>query len=152
MASTVDSVQTLRAMASILTAFTSCTGVSTATFAASMASQQSADTSLSVQEKAIITAMTTCLSSVTPSSSFMASIINAPGGGVIDGRTLYGAMTSILTAFSSAVGTSTANLNTAIQAQITADTGLTTQEVKMLTSFTSGIATATPSLTAHSMA
>ncbi len=151
MASTVDSLQTLRVMASVLTAFTSCTGVSTATFAASMASQQSADTSLSVQEKAIITAMTTCLGSVTPTSSFNASIINASLG-VPDGRTIYAAMTSILTAFSSAVGTTTGNLNTAIQAQITADTGLTLQEKAMLTAFTSGIATATPSLTAHSMA
>ncbi len=151
MASSVDNLQTLRCMASVLTAFTSCTGVSTATFAASMASQQSADTSLTAAEKSIITAMTTCLSSVTPTSSFNASIINA-GLGVPDGRTIYAAMTSIITAFSSAVGTSTANLNTAIQAQITADTGLTIQEKAMLNGFSSGIATATPSLTAHNMA
>ncbi len=150
MASTVDSLQTLRVMASVLTAFTSCTGVSTATFAASMASQQSADTSLTAAEKVIITALTTSLGSVTPTSSFNASIINASVG-IPDGRTIYGAMTSILTAFSSAVGTTTGNLNTAIQAQITADTGLTLQEKAMLTSFTSGIATATPSLTAHNM-
>ncbi len=151
MASTVDTLQTLRCMASVLTAFTSCTGVSTATFAASMASQQSADTSLTVQEKSIITAMTTCLSSVTPSSSFIASIINNSIG-IPDGRTMYAAFTSILTAFSSAVGTSTANLNTAILAQVSADTGLNTMEKAMLTSFTSGIATSTPSATAHNMA
>ena len=151
MASTVDNLQCLRTMASVLTAFTSCTGVSTATFAASMASQQSADTSLTVQEKVLITAMTTCLSSVTPSSSFIASIINASVG-IPDSRTIYGAMTSILTAFSSAVCTSTANLNTAILAQQSADTGLTVTEKAMITSFTSGIATATPSLTAHTFA
>ncbi len=151
MASTIDNTQTLRVMASILTAFTSCTGVSTATFAASMAAQVVADTSLTASEKAVITAMTSALASVTPSSNFNASIVNASLSSV-DSRTIYGAMTSIITAFSSAVGTTTGNLNTAVLAQITADTGLTTQEKVMLTSFTSGIATATPSLTAHSMA
>ncbi len=152
MASTVDPVQCLRVMGSVLTSFSSCTGVSTATFAASMASQVSADTSLTAGEKVVITALTSALASVTPSSSFNSSIVNASLGGGVDGRTIYGAMTSILTAFSSAVGTSTANLNTAILAQISADTGLTLQEKAMLTAFTSGIATATPSLTAHNMA
>ncbi len=138
-------------MASVLTAFTSCTAVSTATFAASLAAQVAADTSLTVQEKSIITAMTTCLSSVTPSSSFNASIINNSIG-IPDSRTMFGAMSSILTAFSSAVGTSTANFNTAMLAQVTADTGLNAQEKAMITSFTTGLASSTPSAAAHSIA
>ncbi len=151
MASTVDNNETLLAMASILTAFTSCTGVSTATFAASLNSQLVADTSLTAAEKNIITAISTGLGSATPSSSIKTSIINASIG-TPDSRTIFGAMTSIITAFSSAVGTTTGNFATALAAQATADTGLTLQEKAMITVLTTGLASSTPSAAAHLMA
>ncbi len=151
MASSIDNVQLLRVMGSILTAVTSCTGVSTATFAASMASQASADTSLTLGEKAIITALTSALASVTPSSSFNNSIVNVELGAV-DTRAIFGAMVSIITAFSSAVGTTTGNFATAMAAQVTADTGLTAQEKAMITVVTTGVASSTPSAAAHLMA
>ncbi len=143
MASVCDTRQALAAMCSVLTALTSATGVSTATFAASMASQQSADTSLTLAEKQIITAFTTALSNTSPSSCIHG--LQTP----IDTRTCFAAMVSILTAFSSAVGTSTANFNTALGAQRTADTALTSVESGLSTLLSSAIAASTPSANAH---
>ncbi len=143
MSSKCDTRQALTAMCSVLTALTSATGVSTATFAASMAAQQSADTSLTLAEKQIITAFTTALSNASPASCIHA--LSFP----IDTRTAFAAMVSIITAFSSAVGTTTGNFNTALGTQRTADTALTSVESGLSTLLSSAIATTTPSANAH---
>jgi hypothetical protein len=144
MASTVDSGQALTAMINVLTAYTSAVGVSTATFATSIAAQISADTGLTAYESKIATLVSSALASVTPSSS------TAQLSFAIDSRTLYGAMTSILTAFSSASGVSTTVMATQLSSQITVDTGLTSVESGLVTLFTSAVGNTQPSSSAHS--
>ncbi len=145
MASSVDSRAALTAMCSVLTAYTSASGVSTATFAASIASQFSADTSLTAAEKAILTALSTGLSSVTPSSS----IHNSNIGGGLDMRTVFGAMVSAVTAWSSASSATTGNFATQLSSMIAKDSGLTSVESGLVTLLTSALASATPAGTAH---
>ncbi len=144
MSSVCDSRQALAAMTSIITAFTSATGVSTATFNTSLGTMGSVDTSLTAQELKIVTLVTTAIFTATP-----AAAIHNGTSFPIDSRTLFGAMTSIIVALSSAVGTSTGNFATALAAQQTADTALTSVETGLVTLLTSALASATPSATAH---
>ena len=144
MASTYDARQALTAMVSVLTAYTSAVVVSTGTIATSIASQISADTSLTTLESAIATAVSSAIGSAQPSSS----IHNLPNP--IDSRTVFAAMTSVLTAFSSATGVSSTNYATQLSSLLTADTGLNNQEKALVTLFTSAIGSATPSNNAHS--
>lgn len=146
MSSNFDSRQTLTVMASVLTAYTSCTALSTATFAASMASQASADTSLTAAEKQIITALTSALASSQPSSNIhSASGLSFP----IESKTVFGAMVSILTALTSAQGLTTGNVATQLSSQITVDTGLSSVESTFVTLLTTALASSTPSAAAH---
>ena len=144
MASTVDSRQALTAMVAVLTAFTSATGVSTATFATSIAAQVSADTGLTAYESKIATIVSSALAATTPSCNVAALSFS------IESKALYGAMTSVLTAFSSATGTSTTNFAAALANQQSADTGLTNVETGLVTLFTSAIGNTQPSSSAHS--
>jgi prophage DNA circulation protein len=144
MASLIDNRAALTAMVSVITAFTSAVVVSTSTIATSIASQASADTGLTTQESAICTAVSSAIGSAQPSSS----IHNLPNP--IDTRTLYAAMTSVLTALTSATGVSTGNLATQLSSLITADTGLTNQEKGLVTLFTSAVGNTQPSSSAHS--
>ncbi len=145
MSSAIDSRALLTAMCVTLTAYTSASGVSTATFAASIASQFSADTALTVQEKAILTQLSTSLSIAAPSSA----IHNSALGGGIDTRTMFGAMVSALTAWSSASSVTTGNFATQLSSMIAKDTGLTSVESGLVTLLTSAVASTTPSATAH---
>ncbi len=144
MSSSFDSRQALTAMVSVITAYTSATALSTATFATSIASQASADTGLTAGEKVILTQVTSAIGSAQPSSSIHAIV------GAIDTRTLYTAMASILTALTSAQGLSTATLATNLSSMITADAGLTNQEKGLVTLFTSAIGNTQPSSSTHS--
>ncbi len=145
MSSTFDFRQALTAMVSVITAYTSATALSTTTFAASMASQASADTGLTASEKAIITQITSAIGSAQPSSSIHGSVVN-----VNDTRTIYAAMTSILTALTSAQGLSTSTLATNLSSMLNADAGLTNQEKALVTLFTSAVGNTQPSSSAHS--
>ena len=146
MASYFDSREALTAIASVLTAYTSATGVSTASFASSIASQVSADTSLTAWESKILSQVSTGLGSVTPSTS----IHSSPNlGFAVDNRTLAAVTASLLTAWSSASGVTTGNLATQFSSQITVDTGLTNVEKGLVTLLTSAIASATPSASFH---
>jgi len=146
MASTVDSRTVLTAMVSVLTAYTSATGVSTATFATSIGSQQTADTSLSSGESKILTQISSAIGSAQPSSS----IHNSALGGGVDFRTLYTAMASALTAFSSASSVTTGNFATQLSSMIAIDTGLTSVESGLVTLLTSAVGNATPAASTHS--
>ena len=147
MASTFDARQALTAMAVVLTAYTSATAVSTATFATSIASQQSADTGLTAAEKLIGTAISSGIGSATPSS-----FIHGDLSFSIDAKTLMGAMTSVLTAFSSASGVTTGNFATQLSSVITADTGLSAVESTLVTMLTNAVGSSTPSATIHTNA
>ncbi len=147
MSSTVDSRIALAAMATALTAFTSSVGVSTATYNTSILSQGTADTGLTSSEKQIATAIGVSLGSTSASNSIHTSTNLSFG---IDGRTLYTAMASVLTAFSSASSVTTATMATALTSMINIDTGLTAVESALITLFTSAIGSATPSTNTHS--
>jgi hypothetical protein len=146
MASTVDSKTALTAMVSVLTAYTSAVGVSTATFNTSLASQQTADTSLSSAESKILTQISSAIGSAQPSSS----IHNSAFGTGVDFRTLYTAMASAITAFSSASSVTTGNFATQLSSMITIDTGLTSVECGLVTLLTSAVGNATPAASTHS--
>ena len=146
MASTVDSRTALTAMVSVLTAYTSAVAVSTATFATSITAQINADTSLSTSEVKILTQISSAIGSAQPSSS----IHNSNIGGGIEFRTLYGAMASALTAFSSASSVSTTNFATQLSSMINIDTALTTVESALVTLLTSAVGNATPAASSHS--
>lgn len=145
MASSADSRAALTAMCSVLTAYTSATGVSTGTFATSIASQISADTTLTSAETKILTQLSTGLGLTTPSSA----IHNSNIGGGLDFRTIFAAMVSAITAFSSASSVTTANFATQLSSMIAKDTGLTSVESTLVTLLTSAIASSTPSNNAH---
>ena len=149
MASYYDSRETFTAIASVLTAYSSATGVSTATFAASIASQQSADTSLTAWESKMLTQVSTGLSSVTPSTPIHTGLSFG-----VDNRSLVAAVASLLTAWTSASGVSTSSLATQITSQIAVQdvAGLTNVEIGLGTLFSSAIATATPSAAFHNTA
>ncbi len=147
MTSKCDNRQALTAMMSILAAFTSAVVVSTSTFATSMAQQVTNETGvatgLTAAEAAVITAVTSGLASSQPSSSI--HNIQNP----IDTRTLYGAMTSILVALSSATAVTTGNYATQLSSMNTADTGLTTVEKRLVTLFSASLGTSAPAGNAH---
>ncbi len=147
MASICDNRQALVAMTSILAAFTSAVVVSTATFATSMAQQITNETGvatgLTAAESQIVTAVTSALASAQPSSSIHNLALPA------DTRTLYGAMTSILVALSSATGVTTGNYATQLSSFNTIDTGLTTQEKRLVTLFSASLGTSAPAGNAH---
>lgn len=145
MASSFDNRAVLTAMVSAITAYTSATALSTTTFAASMASQASADTGLTAAEKAIITQVTSAIGSAQPSSSIHGNTLGVP-----DTRTLYTAFASILTALTSAQSLSTTNVATQLSSMVSADTGLTKQESALVTLFTSAIGNTQPSSSTHS--
>ena len=147
MGTTFDSRQALTAMNAVLTAYTSATGVSTATFAASIASQVSADTSLGGYEKVVLTQISTGLGIVTPSTAVHVGLAFN-----IEPRTVFGAIGSALTAWSSASSVTTGNFATQLSSVITADAGLSTVESALVTLFTSAIGTATPTLPLHNAA
>ena len=144
MASYYDSRETFTAIASVLTAYTSATGVSTGTFDASIRAQQTADTSLTAWESKMATQVNTGLATVSPSSAIHAGLAFG-----IDNRSLVAATASLLTAWSSASGVTTGNLATQFSSQITVDTGLTSVESGLVTLMTSAIASATPSASFH---
>ena len=144
MASSFDNRQALTAMVSVITSYTSATGLSTSTFATSMSNQATADTGLTAAEKSIITQVTSALASVTPSSSIHGATL-----GVNDTRTIFTAMASILTALTSAQSLSTTNVATQLSSQLTIDTGLTNQEKALVTLFTSAIGNTQPSSSTH---
>ena len=146
MASNIDSKTALTAMVAALTAYSSATGISTATFAASIASQQSADTGLSVYESRILTSLTSAIGSAQPSSSIHSGTL----GFNIEPRTLFTAMASALTAFSSASSVTTGNFATQLSSMINQDTGLTNQEAGLVTLLTSAIGNTQPSSSTHS--
>lgn len=144
MTSSIDSKAALTAMASVLTAYTSAVGVSTATFATAISNQISVDTGLTATEQSVATLISSAIGSITPSSN-----INQ-GMTAIQTRSLYAAMTSVLTAFSSASSVTTGNYATQLSSLITADTGLTSIESGLVTLFTSAIGNTQPSSSAHS--
>lgn len=146
MASNFNATQVLTAVASVLTAYTSATGLSTATFATSMSQQQTADTGLTGPEKNVITAITNAIGSAQPSSSIHGS---SNLGGSIDGRTLFTAIASVLTALTSAQSLTTANVATQLSSQINVDTGLSKTESTLVTLFTSAIGNTQPSSSTH---
>ena len=139
MGTTFDARQALTAMVSAITAYSSATGVSTATIATSIAAQATADTGLTGYETNICTAVSAALSSVTPSTNIhnLAFSINP--------RVLVAAMTSVLTALSSATGVSTSNFSTQLSSVITADAGMSSVESTMVTAFLAAIGSAQPS-------
>ena len=145
MASYYDTREVFTAIANVLTSYTTATGVSTATFAASIASQQSADTSLTAWESKMLTQVSTGLGSVTPSTSIHASLSFG-----VDNRSLVAVVASLLTAWSSASGLSTSTYATQLSSQLVQDaTGLTTVEASLVTLLTSALASATPSASFH---
>ena len=145
MASSADSRQLLTAMCSVLTAYTSAVGVSTGTFATSIANKLSLDTSLSAAEAAILTQLSTGLGVTSPSSA----IHNSNLGGGIGMKQMFGAMVSAITAWSSASSVSTSAFATQLSCMINVDTGLTSTESTFVTLLTSALASATPSNNAH---
>ena len=146
MASYYDSRETFTAIASVLTAYTSATGVSTATFDASIRAQQSADTSLTAWESKMATQVNTGLGIATPSSAVHAGLSFG-----VDNRSLVATVASLLTAWTSASGVSTSSLATQITSQIAVQDvlGLTSVEAALGTLLSSAIATTTPSAAFH---
>ena len=145
MASYYDTRETFTAIASVLTAYTSATGVSTATFDASIRAQQSADTSLTAWESKMATQVNTGLALVSPSSAVHAGLSFG-----VDNRAMVATVASLLTAWSSASGLSTSSYATQLSSQLVQDaSGLTTQEASLVTLLTSALASATPSATFH---
>ena len=69
MTSSIDSKAALTAMASVLTAYTSAVGVSTATFATAISNQISVDTGLTATEQSVATLISSAIGSITPSSN-----------------------------------------------------------------------------------
>ncbi len=147
MASLVDTRAALAAMTTILTAFTSAVVVSTATFNTSMLQQITNEsgvaTGLTSAEIQIITAVSSALASSQPSSSIH-NLANP-----FDTRQLYGAMTSILTALSSATGVTTGNYATQLTSFNNIDTGLTNVEKGLVTLFSASLGTSAPAANAH---
>ena len=144
MSSTFDTRETFTAIASVLTAYTSATGVSTGTFDASIRAQQSADTSLTAWESKMATQVNTGLALVTPSTAVHAGLAFG-----VDNRAMVATVASLLTAWSSASGVSTSSYATQLSSQIVQDTGLTNVESGLVTLLTSALASATPSQSFH---
>ncbi len=149
MSSAVDTRIALAAMTSILTAFTSAVVVSTGTFATSVAQQITNEngvaTGLTSAEIQVINTVIAAVGSATPSATIHSSNLNF----AIDTRTLHGAMTSILTALSSATGVTTGNFATQLSSMNAIDTGLTNQEKGLVTLFSASIGTSAPAANAH---
>ncbi len=64
-------------------------------------------------------------------------------------RTIFGAMVSAITAWSSATTATTGNFATQLSSMIAKDSGLTSVESGLVTLLTSALASSTPSATAH---
>ena len=136
----------MAAIATALTAYSSATGVSTATFLTSINSQGTADTGLTAQELAIAVAIGTAMGSTSASNTIHTS---TGMSAATDTRTLFTALASVLTAFSSATSNTTSNMATYLTSMINIDTGLTAQEVNLINVFEAALGSVTPSTTTH---
>ena len=145
----VDNRTLVAAVASLLTAWSSASGLSTSSYATQLSSQLVQDaTGLTTVEASLVTLLTSALASATPSASFHNTV------GCVDTRQILtffaSAMRAMCLAHASGTTTDCSQLVTSQATMNTADTGLTNQEKSITSALTSGVNSATPSTSIHS--
>lgn len=141
MGSSPDWRQMAVSFMSCLTAITSASNPAggLAGVGTSILSYASSDTGITKQSSAFCTALSSAFATATtPSSSLNSYFANSS----IDARTFLHGLVIAATAVTSVTSATKAGIGTSISNQITADTGLTTSVVALLTQLSSGIQTA----------